>query len=89
MKTVYEYEDRIYENMSTLIRKEFPADSDDFREYLIDNLCTVSELLRAYLHGEENKTVKDIIEDYYDGFVENILDIPDNYDIVERELIDD
>lgn len=89
MKTVYEFEDRIYENMSTLIRKEFPVNSEEFREYLTDNLDWVNELLGAYLHSEENKTVKDIVEDYYEGFIKNIVDIPDNYDIVERELIDD
>ena len=86
MKTVYEYEGRLYENMSILIREEFPVDSEEFRDYLTDNFCITSELLGTYLRGEENTTVKDIVEDYYEGFIESI--IPDNYDIIEHELID-
>jgi hypothetical protein len=87
MKTFYEYNDTFYENLSTLIEEEFPVNSEEFRDYLIDNFCCVDELLGAYLDGEENKTVKDIVEDYYCAFTENICDIPDNYNIIMRELI--
>lgn len=91
MKTVYEFEDKIYTNMSTLIKRNFPADSAEFHDYLTDRLCTndfIEEYYKEY-HNEKSRTIKEIIEDYYEGFVECIEDNPNDYDIIEHGLIED
>ena len=91
MRIVYEFEDKIYTDISILIKRVFPADSVEFRDYLTDRLCTddfVEEYYKEY-NGGKGRTIKEIIEDYYESFIECVEDNPNDYDILEHELIED
>jgi len=94
MKTVYEFKDEIYTNMSTLIKRNFPADSAEFYDYLTDRLGMVcmDDFIKEYYkeyHNEKSRTIKEIIDNYYEGFIEGVEDNPNDYDIIEHRLIED
>ena len=93
MKTVYEYNGTLYENMSTLIKEELPPSITNTKliNYIKDEIYFENFLDRFY---DDNRTVKEIIEQEYckkeyENFVEDVKNCPDAYDIFERRVIDD
>ena len=76
---------KYYQDINSLIEENFPMHGEDFLCYCDDH-NTIEALFDEY--GDSDITVKELFEEMYEEFVNEIKSCPDNYNIEIHETED-
>ena len=76
---------KYYQDINTLIEDNFPMHDSCFLDYC-DGHNTIEALFNEY--GDSDITVKELFEEMYEEFVNEIKSCPDNYNIEIHETED-